>query len=293
MKKDITELYVFVDNFCKLTEKYINWHILGNKPKITREVRLSNGELVTIMLLYHQSPIKNFKAFCYYTLPYYKADFPKLLSYNRLVELMPRVLHLFSALLKFLLVKQTNESYVDSTPLEVCGSKRTKSHKVFCSIANLGKTTKGWFYGLKLHIIITTKGELVDVKLTSGNVDDRKALLGMTRYLSGLLFADKGYLGKNIFQALWDLGIKLVTGLRKNMKNKFISTYEKIMLRKRSLIESVFNVLKNKFEIEHTRHRAVFNFLVHLISTLVAYSLTKNKPKISQILPLIPQASNF
>ena len=118
MKKDITELYVFVDNFCKLTEKYINWHILGNKPKITREVRLSNGELVTIMLLYHQSPIKNFKAFCYYTLPYYKADFPKLLSYNRLVELMPRVLHLFSALLKFLLVKQTNESYVDSTPLE-------------------------------------------------------------------------------------------------------------------------------------------------------------------------------
>ena len=112
-------------------------------------------------------------------LPYYKAAFPKLLSYNRLVELMPRVLHLFSALLKFLLVKQTNESYVDSTSLEVCGRKRTKSHKVFRSIGNLGKTTKGWFYGLKLHIIITTKGELIDVKLTSGNVDDRKALLGM------------------------------------------------------------------------------------------------------------------
>jgi hypothetical protein len=85
MKKDITELYVFIDDFCKLTEKYINRHILGNKRKVTREVSLSSGELVTIMLLYHQSPIKNFKAFCYYWLPHYKADFPRLLSYNRLV----------------------------------------------------------------------------------------------------------------------------------------------------------------------------------------------------------------
>ena len=112
----------------------------------------------------------------------------------------------------------------------------------------------------------------------------------MTKHPSGLLFADKGYLGQNIFQALWDLGIKLVTGLRKNIKNKLMSVYEKIMLRKRSLIESVFNVMKNKFEIEHTRHRAIFNFLIHIISTLVAYSLSKNKPKISQILTLIPQS---
>ncbi len=95
----------------------------------------------------------------------------------------------------------------------------------------------------------------------------------LTQKLTGLLFRDKGYIKKDLFHELFDRGLKLVTSIKKGMQNSLMALNEKILLRKRSIIETVFGSLKNKFEIEHTRHRSTVNFLVHIFSTLVSYSM--------------------
>lgn len=93
--------------------------------------------------------------------------------------------------------------------------------------------------------------------------------------------ADKGYIKQNLSVALYERGLKMIHGIKKNMKNKLMDLNEKILLRKRSIIETVFDYLKNKMDIEHTRHRSAINAFVHIISTLVAYSLKKCKPSIN------------
>jgi hypothetical protein len=118
--------------------------------------------------------------------------------------------------------------------------------------------------------------------LTKGNVDDRKPVPTITKRLTGLLFGDKGYIKKELFEKLFDRGLKLVTKVKKGMKNALISLKEKILLRKRSIIETVFGCLKNKFELEHTRHRSPINFLVHIFSTFISYFMQSKKPSISK-----------
>jgi len=141
----------------------------------------------------------------------------------------------------------------------------------------------GWFFGFKLHAIINSKGELVRIKLTPGNTDDRKPLPGMCNGLFGLLFADKGYISKVLAEALKDMGVKLVTTLKKNMKPVALTAFEKAVLKRRALIETVFDELKNLCQIEHTRHRSAANFVVNLMAGIVAYCLSDAKPS----LPLI------
>ena len=139
----------------------------------------------------------------------------------------------------------------------------------------------GWFFGLKLHLVITKDGKITAVHITPGNVDDRKPVRQMVKNLWGLLFGDRGYIDQKLFKELYLQGLKLITGIKKNMKNKLMELHEKIYLRKRSISECVFDYLKNKMELVHTRHRSVSNAFVHIISTLVAYSLKPTKPTIS------------
>ncbi len=136
-------------------------------------------------------------------------------------------------------------------------------------------------FGFKLHLVINEIGEVQGITLTKGSVDDRKPVLNLTKKLKGLLFGDKGYIKKELFEKLFDRGLKLITKVKKGMKNALISLKEKILLRKRSIIETVFGCLKNKFELEHTRHRSPINFLVHIFSTLISYSMQSKKPSIS------------
>ena len=139
----------------------------------------------------------------------------------------------------------------------------------------------GWFFGFKLHIIIDDKGDLISVNVTKGNVDDRKVLPEITKGLWGKIFGDKGYIGKKWFEELYAKGLKLVTGTRKKMKKKVLTIEEKILLKKRFLIETVNDQLKNICQINHTRHRSPINFLANLFSGLIAYTHLKKKPSIS------------
>lgn len=266
MKKDITELYCCVEDFCRAVDDNFANRFLSNGKKPTRVPEIAHSEILTIILLYHKSPCKNFKAFylCYLQL-FYRSEFSKLPSYHRFIALKPRVLWYLALLLQWFCeqAKMTGTSYIDTSTIAVCHKKRISRNKVFNHLAEISKSTYGWFFGFKLHLVINEIGEIQALTLTKGNVDDRKPLPTLTKRLTGLLFGDKGYIKKELFEKLFDRGLKLVTKVKKGMKNALISLKEKILLRKRSIIETVFDSLKNKFEIEHTRHRSPTNFLIH------------------------------
>lgn len=228
------------------------------------------------------SPCKNFKYFYQSYLQLYRAEFPNLVSYTRFIELKPRIFSYLLLLLQWFCSQsdKTGIAYIDTTPLAVCHHKRASRNKVFKGLAHLGKTTKGWFFGFKLHLVINEQGQLHKVKLTRGNVDDRRPVPDLVHGLEGLLFADKGYIKAGLFQSLYDKGLKLVTGLKKNMKKKMMPWIEKLLLRKRPIIETVFSVLKRTLELELTRHISPTNACIHIISTLVAYCFRVNKPAI-------------
>lgn len=285
MKQDITALFICIDDFAKIYQKTLDAqtleHPLSRNYK-TRIPQLSLGELMTIILLFQRSPSKNFKYFYHSYLQLYLPEFPSLCSYNRFIELMRRALHPLSLLLNLLMgeAQKTGFYYIDSTIIPVCHNKRTSRHRVFKDLATLGKSTMGWFFGFKLHLVINHKGQLLAAKLTPGNTDDRAPVTDLVASLTGILFGDKGYISSALFQQLYQQGVKLVTGIKKNMKNILLPLEEKIFLRKRSVIETVNGVLKESFQLVHTRHRSVFNALVHICSTLVAYALRPKKPSI-------------
>ena len=289
MRKDITELFIYIDDFCKQYQLFFQTQTLPAMRKPTRIPGLTTSEIMTIVLLFHQSPAKNFKFFYKSYLQLYKSDFPNLPSYNRFIELQQQCLGYFHALLMILcaIAKHNGLSYLDSTPIPVCHNKRIYKHKVFNGLAAKSKSTMGWFFGFKLHLVINGKGELPNAMLTPGNVDDRVPVRQMTAKLTGLLFGDKGYIDQVLFRDLFERGIKLVTGIKKNMKNKLAILREKILLRKRSIIETVNGVLKKDFQISHTRHRSYVNGFIHIFSTLVAYVLKSKKPaiKLENLIP--------
>ena len=192
-------------------------------------------------------------------------------------------MHLAIFLKTCCLGKCTGISYIDSTPLRSCHIKREKQHKVFKGIAQKGQCSLGWFYGFKLHIIINDRGEILDFIITPGNVDDRKPLndMDLHKRIFGKLYGDKGYISKDLFEKLFVDGVHLITKIKKNMKNSLMLLQDKIALRKRALIETVNDELKNICQIEHTRHRSFENFTTNLLSGLIAYSFFDKKPSIN------------
>jgi hypothetical protein len=181
----------------------------------------------------------------------------------------------------------TGISFVDSTPIKVCHNKRIKRNKVFAGLAARGKTTMGWFYGFKLHLVVNEHGEILSFQLTPGNVDDRKPLPFLFKDLFGKIFADKGYISKALFTKFLQENIQLITGIRKNMKNSLMELENKILLRKRSIIETINDQLKNISQIEHSRHRSFANFLINLLAGLIAYARQPKKPAL-HLVPALP-----
>ncbi len=283
----ITEFFCLIDDFCIEINQVIDKNALTTDSKTVRrrKPKLSQSEIITIMVLFHYSGYRCFKHFYIeYVCKHLSKEFPDLVSYNRFVELKKRCsVPMILFLQMQCLGPCTGISFLDSTTIKVCHYKREKQHKVFKGIAKKGKGTMGWFFGFKLHIIINEKGDIIDFLITQGNVDDRQPLKDKTfhKRVFGKIFADRGYLGKELFEQLFIDGIHLITKIRKNMKNTLMHIYDKIMLRKRAVIESVNDILKNVCQIEHTRHRSFDNFILNLIAGLIAYSLYPTKPNIN------------
>ena len=278
----ITEIFYLVDEFCLSFEKTIQKHLIGNKPK--RTPKMSCSEVITIMISFHFGGFRNMKYFyLYYVQKHMSHLFPNTVSYNRFLELMQNATLPMSIFLKSCCMGEgTGISFIDSTPIRVCKNKRIKRNKVFAGLAQLGKSTMGYFFGFKLHIVINEKGELLNFVITPGNTDDREPLRNKSfiRALKGKLYADKGYISKGLTQILFMDGLHLITSIRNNMKNTLMELKDKILLRKRSVIETVNDELKNICQVEHSRHRSFNNFISNLVSGLIAYSFFPKKPAI-------------
>lgn len=283
---EVTDIFYLCDEFSVEFEYYYPKHALredNGKASRNKPNRLSDSEVMTILISFHLSGMRNLKAYyLYYVSKHMTSEFPKLVSYNRFVELQQGVLLPLVLFLKSCrLGKCTGISFVDSTTLDVCNIKREWQNKVFDGIAAKGKSTMGWFFGFKLHLIINDRGEILSFVITRGNVDDRQALEmeSFIKNIFGKLYADRGYISQRLAQILFVDGVQLIYKLRNNMKGE-MPLKDRIMLRKRAIIESVNDELKNICQIEHTRHRSFTNFLTNLIAGLLAYSFLPKKPSI-------------
>ncbi len=285
MNIDITTLFVCLDDFCKLYESILKTKALSIGQKRDRKGYLALSEMLFIEVFYHFSPYKDFKHYYLYGIcKEHRSKFNKLPCYQRFITLKKQLFMPLTILLHSITGDKTGIYFADSTSLKVCRNPRISNHKVFKGLAKRGKSTMGWFFGFKLHLIINHKGQIMAVKITSGNTDDRKALVKMVKDLKGKCYADKGYIGKDIFKTLWEKGLHLVTGIKRGMKNHLMPYIDKILLRKRFIIETVFGVLKTDMNLEHSRHRSVTNSFVSVLATLVAYSYKTNKPSIRAML---------
>lgn len=280
----VTELFCMADDFCKFFDAMMKKYTLksDNKRAYHRDSTMSKSEIMLIMILFHDSGYRCLKHFYVEKVcKHLRHLFPKVVSYNRFVELVKQVavpLALF--IKKVLLGKCTGISFVDSTPLRVCRNQRIHIHKVFKGIAQRGKCSMGWFFGFKLHLICNEKGEVLNFIITPGDVDDRKPLeyKAFVEFIYGKIVGDKGYIGKNLFQRLFVDGIQLITKLKSNMKGALMSVSDKLFLRKRAIIETVNDELKNIAQVEHSRHRSFENFIVNMLGAIAAYCVFPKKP---------------
>lgn len=276
-------LFCPVDDFCQWFEPRWEQQLLGDglqQRRRSRSLRLS--EIMTILIAFHQSAYRNFKWF--YTqlvCRYWRRAFPGLVSYNRFVEWMPSALIPLCGYLRQCFGQCTGLSFIDATSIKVCHNRRIASHKVFKPLAARGKTSVDWFFGFKLHLVINEQGELLNALLTPGNTDDRKPVPQLLQNLFGKVFGDRGYVSQKLALQLWqNSGIQLLTKLKRTMKNRLMALSDKLLLRRRAIIESVIDQLKNISQIEHSRHRSPVNCLVNLVCGLIAYCHQPKKPSL-------------
>lgn len=270
----LIQIFCEIDDFCNELDEYAKHKLLpGDVTKRGPDCGLSVSEIMTILIVFQMSGYRNFKTFyCEFLSVYWKQYFPKLPSYQRFVELIKRPIFALVLFTQIRSGKRTGIYYVDSSCLPVCHIKRSKRHKTFEEIAKYGKTSIGWVFGLKLHLVTNQQGELIAFRLTKAHRSDIKSAPILLRNLKGLAFGDKAYIGKKTFEELFKDGLKLITRKRKGMKNVLqLNEFEQQMLNQRNIIETVIDHLKHHYQVWHTRHRSVINALTHLAAALAAY----------------------
>jgi DDE family transposase len=278
----LLELFCDVDDFCQQFQQQQQRELSSRAGRKVRQPGLWESEIMTIIIHFHQSGYWNFKM--YYIRSVQKQlqeEFPGLVSYSRFIRLMPRVVLLLWAYALSRCGRCSGISFVDSTPLRVCHNRRISRNRVFAGLAERGQASMGWFYGFKLHLVVNEYGQLLAFLLTPGNIDDRKPVPALAKALFGKLFGDKGYLSQALFNQLWGQGLHLITHLKSNMKNRLLPIIDKLLLRKRYLIETINDQLKNQSQIEHSRHRSPVNFVVNVLAGLIAYTWQPKKPAIN------------
>jgi hypothetical protein len=289
--EDLMAIFCDIDDFCKAFEPVYTRRLLhvGQRQR-TRQTTLALSEILTLLVYFHWSHYRTCKHYyTEYVMAHLHPYFPQLVGYHRFVELMPRALVPLCCYLSTRKGRCTGIAFIDSTPLAVCDNHRIATHRVFEGIATRGKTSMGWFYGFKLHVIVNDEGELLAFRVTPGNVDDRQPVQQLTAGLGGQLFGDRGSISQALHDILLSQGLELLTKIRKNRQNRVMRLWDKLLLRKRALIETVNDQLKNISQIEHTRHRSVTGFIVNVVAGLIAYSHRPKKPSLGlRRNPLVP-----
>lgn len=289
----LEDLFCHVDDFCQSFEPLWQRQLISHGLKTRQRKRaLCLSEIMTILIAFHQSHYRNFKRYyLHHVSQYWRKAFPQLVSYNRFVEWTPSCLFPLCCYLKSLFGDCTGISFIDATSLKVCHNRRISQHKVFQKLAARGKTSVDWFYGFKLHLVVNEYGELLNIILTPGNTDDRKPVADLLSTLTGKVFADKGYVSKKLAKQLLEaFNIEFFAKPKRKMKNQLMRLTDKLLSRKRSIIETVIDQLKNISQIEHSRHRSPLNCWVNVICGLIAYCHQPKKPELNLEWALPPAA---
>lgn len=277
----LIEIFVSVDDFCQVLDQYLDEHDLEGP---VFEGVMIPSEILTIVIFYHYS---GYKCFQYYFENMVQQElrdfFPRQVSYKRFLTLIGRCqIHLF-LFLKWQCAQSqlTGTYFVDSKKLPVCHNRRIHNHKVFKGMAQRGKTSTGWFFGFKIHLAINNLGEVMNFEFSTANITDNNSdlLRNLLKDLKGNCYGDKGYLTK-IFAEFFEQGLKIISKVRQNMKNKLMPLHERFWLAKRAVIESVFDILMTVFDIDHTRHRSPHNAFAHMLGALIAYGFMEEKPSV-------------
>jgi len=278
----LVTIFCEADDFCKFLSEKTGLNLLGKDKTVGPKRGLIISEIMTISIFYSMSNYKNFKSYYNnFILKYEHSCFPNAVSYGRFIELRQEIL---VPMLLFIKTRGLGNcdgvSIIDSTTLEVCHVRRASSHKLFKNIAQKGKSSTGWFYGFKLHLVINSHGEITNFHITPGNIADNNhdLLESVTQNVFGKLVGDKGYIGA--FKQLYDKGIQLIHGIRKNMKNVLMTAYDKFLLKKRGVIESVIGLLKEMFGLESSKNRSKIAYFVQICSAIAAYNFKEFKPQV-------------
>jgi hypothetical protein len=278
---NLTRLFCEVDDFCKgFIPEWEKTQLNEGCKKRRRTRSLSPSEIITLIVFYHSSGYRTFKWF--YT-PHQQLSqvFPKLVSYNRFMELLPDILIPLTFFMKSRCATGNGIAFIDSTPLRVCDNLRISRHKTFKDDAERGKSSTGWFYGFKLHLLVDDCGQILSFRITRGNVDDRKPVPSLLKHFISKVFGDRGYISKKRAELLTLDDVELITTLKKHMKPRVLAAFDKLLLPKRCIIETINEPLKNIFNLEHSRHRSLSNYMVNIVAGLVAYSYQDKLPSLN------------
>jgi hypothetical protein len=284
---DMVALFCDVDDCCRrFAPRWRQRRIAEGECHRWRGSKLCLREVMPIVIGFPHSGYRTFKDYFLRSIrtPLREA-FPHLVSSNRFVELMQEALVPLCAYLQTRKGHSHGIAFIDSTLLAVCHPKRSARHKVFAGLAQGGRSSLGWGYGFKLHLLIDDTGELFACRLTAANLDDRVPVPPVLTAVRGKVVGDRGYISQALFAALSHPGIQLITTLRKDRRNKLMPLWDKLLLRKRSWIEPITEQLKHSCQIEHWRHRCVANFLVNLVAGLIAYTWQAKKPSLHIRMP--------
>jgi len=279
----LESLFCHIDDFCKYFEPYWHSRLITNGFKSRkRSLSMNLSEIMTILVAFHQNHYRNFKHYYIdHVSVYWRDAFPQLPSYQRFIEWLPSTLIPLCVYLKHCFGTCTGISFIDSTSLKVCHNRRISQHKVFSQQAARGKTSVDWFFGFKLHLVVNELGELLNVQITPGNIDDRAPVPNLVQGLFGKIFADRGYVSQKLSEQLLEsFGLQFFAKPKRNMKNKLMLLQDKLFSRGRSIIETIIDQLKNISQIEHSRHRSPFNFCVNVLCGLIAYCHQPKKPSL-------------
>jgi len=279
----LLELFCSIDDFWKEFEPTWQQTLLTSGSQRRREGVMSMSELMTIVVHFHQQRYRDFKTYYIDHVGHHlRREFPKQISYSRFIQLMPRILIGLCQYLRHGYGQCRGIGFIDSSALAVCHNRRIKQHRVFEGVAQRGRTSVDWFYGFKLHLVVNDCGELLSCCVTAGNVDDRQPVPKLVQTLWGKLFGDKGYLSQPLAdQLMEDHALELITKVRANMKQRVVAAFDKFLLRKRAIIESIYDQLKNISQIEHTRHRSLVGFMNNVLGGLIAYCHQPKKPSLN------------
>ena len=281
----LVEIFCNFDDFCKSVETEWQATLLhdGHGHRQQRhgpEGGLCDSEIMTLLVLYHASQFKNFKTFYNgVVLGLLRPFFPGAPCYERFLTLTKQVWVLLAFFLASRRGRHTGIYYIDSTPLPVCHNRRIAKHKVFEGLAARGKTSMGWFFGFKLHLVFNHLREIVAVKLTPGNVSDTAPVPKLTKDLIGKLFGDKGYIGKKLAELLLRRGLALMTRVRSNMKSLPVSFFDKALLNGRNIAETIIGHIKEFSSLRLPKHRSVFNAFTHITAAIIAYQINPLSPQ--------------